>query len=103
MREQGRRGDAGASTARHHRVEGSEVVPHSLKEVGSRTTRSSPHLERGPVSSSIGSNILVDEGQKVQTGDIIAKIQSRRRPRPRTSPAVFPASRSSSRRAKPKE
>jgi DNA-directed RNA polymerase subunit beta' len=53
-----------------------EVRPRiSLKEVGSRTTRKLP----GSTSEAryllpSGSNILVDEGQKVQAGDIIAKI-----------------------------
>jgi DNA-directed RNA polymerase subunit beta' len=47
----------------------------SIKEEGSRTTRKLP----GSASEAryllpIGSNILVDEGQKVQAGDIIAKI-----------------------------
>jgi DNA-directed RNA polymerase subunit beta' len=47
----------------------------SIKEEGGRTTRKLP----GSASEAryllpIGSNILVDEGQKVQAGDIIAKI-----------------------------
>jgi DNA-directed RNA polymerase subunit beta' len=47
----------------------------SIKEEGSRTTRKLP----GSASEAryllpLGSNILVDEGQKVQAGDIIAKI-----------------------------
>ena len=54
----------------------SEVRPRiSLKEVGSRTTRKLPgSSSEARYLLPSGSNILVDEGQKVQAGDIIAKI-----------------------------
>jgi len=54
----------------------SEVRPRiSLKEVGSRTTRKLPGTSsEARYLLPSGSNILVDEGQKVQAGDIIAKI-----------------------------
>jgi DNA-directed RNA polymerase subunit beta' len=53
-----------------------EVRPRiSLKEVGSRTTRKLPgSSSEARYLLPSGSNILVDEGQKVQAGDIIAKI-----------------------------
>jgi DNA-directed RNA polymerase subunit beta' len=53
-----------------------EVRPRiSLKEVGSRTTRKLPGTSsEARYLLPSGSNILVDEGQKVQAGDIIAKI-----------------------------
>ena len=53
-----------------------EVRPRiSLKEVGSRTTRKLPRTSsEARYLLPSGSNILVDEGQKVQAGDIIAKI-----------------------------
>ena len=47
----------------------------SIKEAGSRTTRKLPgSSSEARYLLPIGSNILVDEGQKVQAGDIIAKI-----------------------------
>ncbi|GAB4243495.1 MAG: DNA-directed RNA polymerase subunit beta' [Deltaproteobacteria bacterium] len=47
----------------------------SIKEEGSRTTRKLPgSSSEARYLLPIGSNILVDEGQKVQAGDIIAKI-----------------------------
>jgi len=54
----------------------SEVRPRiSLKEVGGRTTRKLPGTSsEARYLLPSGSNILVDEGQKVQAGDIIAKI-----------------------------
>ena len=54
----------------------SEVRPRiSIKEVGSRTTRKLPGTSsEARYLLPSGSNILVDEGQKVQAGDIIAKI-----------------------------
>ncbi|HLN91169.1 MAG TPA: DNA-directed RNA polymerase subunit beta', partial [Patescibacteria group bacterium] len=53
-----------------------EVRPRiSLKEVGGRTTRKLPGTSsEARYLLPSGSNILVDEGQKVQAGDIIAKI-----------------------------
>jgi DNA-directed RNA polymerase subunit beta' len=54
----------------------SEARPRiSLKEVGGRTTRKLPGTSsEARYLLPSGSNILVDEGQKVQAGDIIAKI-----------------------------